>query len=83
MKITRKSMISGESHTLEVDCTPEQIAAWEAGMKIQDAMPNVSAPLREFVFGLAIVLFILFEPRGLAEVWRIVKSSFKLWPFSY
>lgn len=41
------------------------------------------APLREFVFGLAIVLFILMEPRGLAEVWRIVRSSFRLWPFSY
>ncbi len=41
------------------------------------------APLREFIFGLAIVLFIIFEPRGLAEVWRIIKSSFKLWPFSY
>jgi branched-chain amino acid transport system permease protein len=41
------------------------------------------APLREFVFGLAIVLFILFEPRGLAELWRIIRSSFRLWPFSY
>jgi branched-chain amino acid transport system permease protein len=41
------------------------------------------APLREFAFGLAIVLFILFEPRGLAEVWRIIRSSFRLWPFSY
>ncbi len=41
------------------------------------------APLREFTFGLAIVLFIIFEPRGLAEVWRIVRSSFRLWPFSY
>ncbi|MDD5736548.1 MAG: branched-chain amino acid ABC transporter permease [Methanothrix soehngenii] len=41
------------------------------------------APLREFSFGLAIVLFILFEPRGLAEVWRIIRSSFRLWPFSY
>lgn len=41
------------------------------------------APLREFVFGLAIVLFILFEPRGLAELWRILRSSFRLWPFSY
>ncbi len=41
------------------------------------------APLREFAFGLAIVLFILFEPRGLAEMWRIVRSSFRLWPFSY
>ena len=41
------------------------------------------APLREFVFGLAIVMFIIFEPKGLAEVWRIVRSSFRLWPFSY
>lgn len=41
------------------------------------------APLRELAFGLAIVLFIIFEPRGLAELWRIVKSNFRLWPFSY
>ena len=41
------------------------------------------APLREFVFGLSIVVFIIFEPKGLAEVWRIIRSSFKLWPFSY
>jgi len=41
------------------------------------------APLREFIYGLAIVFFIIFEPKGLAEVWRIIKSSFKLWPFSY
>lgn len=40
-------------------------------------------PLKEFIFGLAIVLFILFEPRGLAEVWRIARSNFRLWPFSY
>jgi branched-chain amino acid transport system permease protein len=41
------------------------------------------APLRELVFGAAIVAFIILEPRGLAEVWRIVRSSFRLWPFSY
>lgn len=49
MNITRKSPIIGVPHTLEVNCTPEQLAAWEAGMKIQDAMPGVSAPLREFL----------------------------------
>jgi branched-chain amino acid transport system permease protein len=41
------------------------------------------APLREFVFGLAIVLFIMLRPKGLADLWRIVRSSFRLWPFSY
>jgi hypothetical protein len=34
---------------LEVNCTPEQLAAWENGMLIQNAMPNVDAPLREFI----------------------------------
>jgi branched-chain amino acid transport system permease protein len=51
------------------------------GMVTQSGL-NV-APLREFVFGLAIVLFILLEPRGLAEIWRIIRSGFRLWPFSY
>jgi len=41
------------------------------------------APLREFIYGLVIILFIIFEPKGLAEVWRIVRSGFRLWPFSY
>ena len=49
MEITRTSMITGATHTLEVNCTPEQVARWEAGVKIQDAMPDVPAPLREFV----------------------------------
>ncbi|MBM4271211.1 MAG: branched-chain amino acid ABC transporter permease [Deltaproteobacteria bacterium] len=41
------------------------------------------APIREFFFGLAIIIFIIFEPRGLAEIWRIIRSGFRLWPFSY
>lgn len=49
MIVTRKSMITGVTHAREVDCTPEQIALWEAGMKIQDAMPDLPAPEREYV----------------------------------
>ena len=49
MLITRTSPISGATHTLEVNCTPEQLAAWEGGTLIQDAMPDVNAPLREFI----------------------------------
>lgn len=41
------------------------------------------APLREFIFGLVIILFLIYEPKGIAEVWRIIRSSFRLWPFSY
>ena len=49
MLITRRSQISGLAHTLEVDCTEGQIERWQAGEKIQDCMPNVPAPLREFL----------------------------------
>jgi branched-chain amino acid transport system permease protein len=39
------------------------------------------APLREVVFGLLIVGFLVFEPHGLVEVWRRVRRFFHLWPF--
>lgn len=39
--------------------------------------------LREGVFGLLVVLFIIFEPDGLAHRWNKIKAYWKLWPFSY
>jgi branched-chain amino acid transport system permease protein len=39
------------------------------------------SPVRTIVFGLLIVLFLVFEPHGLAEIWRRVRRTFHLWPF--
>jgi branched-chain amino acid transport system permease protein len=39
--------------------------------------------LQQAVFGLAIVGFLIFEPHGIAKIWRDVKDYFRLWPFSY
>lgn len=39
--------------------------------------------LREGVFGLVIILFLIFEPDGLAHRWKMIKNYWKLWPFSY
>ena len=33
--------------------------------------------------GLIIILFLIFEPRGLEHRWEIVKAYFRLWPFSH
>ena len=41
------------------------------------------AVLQQAVFGLAIVGFLIFEPHGIAKIWRDVKDYFRLWPFSY
>jgi branched-chain amino acid transport system permease protein len=42
-----------------------------------------TAGLGLVVFGLAIVLFLVFEPRGLAHRWNLFKAAYRLWPFSY
>jgi branched-chain amino acid transport system permease protein len=44
---------------------------------------HIFGPLREVVFGAMIIFFLIFEPRGLAEIWRRMKNFFLLWPFSY
>jgi len=35
------------------------------------------------VFSIMIVLFLVFEPRGLSHRWGIFKASYRLWPYSY
>ena len=44
---------------------------------------EIFVPMKEVIFGVLIVLFLVFEPRGLAELWNRIKNFFRLWPFSY
>ena len=39
--------------------------------------------IKLLIFGLTIVVFLVFEPRGLARIWQRVKDYFRLWPFRY
>lgn len=39
--------------------------------------------LNQALFGLLIIVFLLFEPMGMAEIWRRITRYFKAWPFSY
>ncbi|MEW5421640.1 branched-chain amino acid ABC transporter permease [Amorphus sp. 3PC139-8] len=41
----------------------------------------VLSPVRTIVFGALIVGFLIFEPQGLAEIWRRLRRFFHLWPF--
>jgi branched-chain amino acid transport system permease protein len=42
---------------------------WFAGMNI--------------LLGGIIILFLIYEPRGLAHRWNVVKTGFRIWPFPY
>jgi branched-chain amino acid transport system permease protein len=53
---------------------------------LSGVFPDLSAVLigmKEVVFGLVIILFLIYEPQGLAKIWKNIKDYFKLWPFSY
>jgi branched-chain amino acid transport system permease protein len=39
--------------------------------------------LREMVIGAAIILFLIFEPDGLARRWRLIRAYWKLYPYSH
>jgi branched-chain amino acid transport system permease protein len=45
--------------------------------------PNILAGIHQIVFGTLIVAFLLFEPRGLAEIWRRMRAAASNWPFQY
>jgi len=48
--------------------------------------PNISLyllGLKEGVFGLTLVLFLIFEPEGLVHRWRLARAYWKLYPFAH
>lgn len=50
MKITRTSMASGITRTMELDITQEQYQSWAIREKlVQDAFPNLTNSEREFI----------------------------------
>ena len=64
--------------------TPELLNALSSALsKMIPDVGQLFIPMKEVVFGALIVLFLIFEPLGLAEIWRRIKAFFQLWPFSY
>ena len=62
------------------------IVVRELSMALVPIFPSIGTKVllfRDAAFGAAIVLFLVFEPEGLAKLWRNVKDYFRLWPFGY
>jgi branched-chain amino acid transport system permease protein len=45
--------------------------------------PQAAASLALISHGLVIIIFLIFEPRGLHHRWEMIKAYFRLWPFSH
>ena len=59
------------------------VALRGSGIDQMLALKNNIAFLRETAIGLIIVVFLVFEPDGLAHRWRQIKAYWKLYPFSH
>jgi branched-chain amino acid transport system permease protein len=44
--------------------------------------PQAAASLALISHGLIIIIFLIFEPRGLHHRWEMIRAYFRLWPFS-
>ena len=58
------------------------------GSSMAAAMPaamtaRLLTSLRPIFFGLILMVFLIFEPRGLAHRWQLIKAAWRLRPFSH
>ena len=50
MKITKTSPFSGNTNSMEIEVTLEQLRSWQVdGVLIQNAMPHLTPDEREFI----------------------------------
>jgi branched-chain amino acid transport system permease protein len=64
-------------HELATVMTPVVIAL------LPQTATGATAALRPLIFGVALMLFLIFEPRGLAHRWQLLKAAWRLRPFSH
>ena len=50
-----------------------------SGSFISDQLPAI----KNAIFGIAIITFLLVEPRGLDRIWSRIKDYVRFWPFRY
>lgn len=54
--------------------------------QLADQFPSLeqgTAYMQRISIGLALILFLILEPEGLIHLWRRIRASFKLFPFSH
>ena len=67
--------------TLFVVLFPYGIEALMNTLGLTDRLSSMIFAINYAAFGVAMILFLVFEPQGLVGIWRRVQAWFLLWPF--
>ena len=44
---------------------------------------TITSALEQVIFGVLIIVFVIYEPLGLARLWQLAKERLRLWPFKH
>lgn len=77
------SIVGSVFGALFVTLLPFVIDAGFASLPPSWRLGTTSYGLQEAAIGITIILFLLFEPKGLVEIYRRVAEYFERWPFRY
>lgn len=77
------SLLGAVLGALFVSLLPEVISYAIEAMDAPFYIANNKEQVEVAVFGVFIILFLIFEPEGLAGIWRRIKTYFLLWPLKY
>lgn len=75
------SMLGAVLGTVFVVLFPYGIEALMVALGLAERLSSVVFAVNYAAFGLAMILFLVFEPQGLVGIWRRVQAWFLLWPF--
>ena len=67
--------------TVFVVLFPYGIEALMSALGLAERFSSMVFAVNYAAFGLAMILFLVFEPQGLVGIWRRVQAWFLLWPF--
>ena len=59
------------------------VALKVVGVDVLGWPTDIVSHLQLVIVGALIVIFLIAEPHGLAQLWRVAKEKLRLWPFPY
>ncbi|MFA7666150.1 MAG: branched-chain amino acid ABC transporter permease, partial [Burkholderiaceae bacterium] len=75
------TILGGILGAIFMTMVPEVLKLIVGWLPLGENATLVLSPVRTIVFGALIVGFLVFEPQGLAEIWRRIRRFFHLYPF--
>jgi branched-chain amino acid transport system permease protein len=75
------SLLGALLGTLFVVLFPQAIEASMNALGLTDRLSSMIFAINQAAFGVAMILFLVFEPQGLVGIWRRIQAWFLLWPF--